>query len=87
MAEETVVLPAVGSTQAPAGRLQHVVESQQFTVPLLICTLGTLGTIVVVHTTLATVVNILVAGNAVAAVAVIVALVAQGNTSARRSTV
>jgi O-antigen/teichoic acid export membrane protein len=58
-----------------------------FTVPLLICTLGTLAAIAAVHSTLATVVEILVVGNAVAAVAVIVSLVAQRHTTGRRSTV
>jgi O-antigen/teichoic acid export membrane protein len=58
-----------------------------FTIPLLICTLGTLGTIVAFHPTLATVVRILVVGNAVAALAVAVSLTLQRNTSGRRSTV
>jgi O-antigen/teichoic acid export membrane protein len=58
-----------------------------FTVPLFVCTLGTLGTIVAYHTTLATVVNVLVVGDAIAAVVVAIALIAQRNTSARRSTV
>src|SRR5580700_1401984 len=58
-----------------------------FTVPLFICTLGTLGTVVVVHPSLAAVVEILVVGNAVAAVAVAVSLIAQRNTAGRRSTV
>jgi len=58
-----------------------------FTVPLFICTLGTLGTIVVFHPSLATVVEILVVGNAVGAVAVAVSLIAQRNTAGRRSTV
>lgn len=58
-----------------------------FTVPLLICTLGTLGAIVAIHPSLGTVVEILVVGNTVGLLAVIVALVAQQNTSGRRSTV
>jgi O-antigen/teichoic acid export membrane protein len=58
-----------------------------FTVPLLICTLGTLAAIAAIHPTLATVVEILVAGNLVAALAVAVSLTLQRNTSGRRSTV
>ena len=58
-----------------------------FTVPLLISTLGTLAAIVAIHPTLAAVVEILVAGNAVAALAVAVSLTLQRNTSGRRSTV
>ena len=58
-----------------------------FTVPLLICTLGTLGAIVAIHPSLRTVVEILVLGNTVGLLAVTVALVAQQNTSGRRSTV
>jgi O-antigen/teichoic acid export membrane protein len=58
-----------------------------FTIPLLICTLGTLAAIVAIHPTLATVVRILVVGNAVAALAVAVSLTFQRNTSGRRSTV
>lgn len=58
-----------------------------FTVPLLTCTLGTLAAIVAFHPNLATVVEILVVGNAVGTLAVTVALVAQQNTSGRRSTV
>ncbi len=58
-----------------------------FTVPLLISTLGTLAAIVVIHPSLATVVEILVAGNAVAAAAVVVSLIAQRHTTGRRSTV
>jgi O-antigen/teichoic acid export membrane protein len=58
-----------------------------FTVPLLICTLGTLAAIAFVHPSLATVVEILVVGNAVAAVAVIVSLIGQRHTTGRRSTV
>lgn len=58
-----------------------------FTVPLLISTLGTLAAIVVVHPSLATVVEILVVGNAVAAAAVVVSLIAQRHTTGRRSTV
>lgn len=58
-----------------------------FTAPLLICTLGTLAAIVAFHPNLATVVEILVVGNAVAAAAVIVSLLAQRHTAGRRSTV
>ncbi|MBV8067617.1 MAG: hypothetical protein JO113_06550, partial [Candidatus Eremiobacteraeota bacterium] len=58
-----------------------------FTVPLLICTLGTLGGIVLIHRTLAAVVDVLVVGNAIAALAVIGSLVSQRNTTGRRSTV
>lgn len=58
-----------------------------FTVPLLTCTLGTLTAIALIHPTLQTVVEILVVGNAVGALAVAVALLLQRNTSGRRSTV
>jgi O-antigen/teichoic acid export membrane protein len=58
-----------------------------FTAPLLICTLGTLAAIVLIHPTLTTVVEILVIGNAFGALAVAVALSLQRNTSGRRSTV
>ena len=58
-----------------------------FTAPLLICTLGTLAAIVAIHPTLATVVEILVVGNAVAALAVVVSLIGQRHTTGRRSTV
>ena len=58
-----------------------------FTVPLLISTLGTLAAIVAIHPTLAKVVEILVVGNSVAALAVAVSLTLQRNTSGRRSTV
>ena len=58
-----------------------------FTVPLLICTLGTLAAIALIHPTLATVVQILVAGNALAAIAVVASLIAQRHTAGRRSTV
>ncbi|HVN70258.1 MAG TPA: hypothetical protein VMU38_11495 [Candidatus Binatia bacterium] len=58
-----------------------------FTVPLLLCTLGTLAAIVAVHPNLATVVAIVVVGNAAAALAVIVSLIGQRNTAGRRSTV
>lgn len=58
-----------------------------FTAPLLVCTLGTLAAIFAIHPTLSTVVEILVVGNAVAAVAVIVSLLAQRHTAGRRSTV
>lgn len=58
-----------------------------FTAPLLICTFGTLGAIGVFHPSLGTVVEIMVVGNAVAALAVAVSLALQRNTSGRRSTV
>jgi len=58
-----------------------------FTVPLLICTLGTLAAIVGMHQTLDRVVEIMVVGNLVAALAVGVALLFQRGTSGRRSTV
>lgn len=58
-----------------------------FTVPLLICTIGTLIAIGFIHPTLQTVVQILVIGNAIGAFAVGVALLLQRNTSGRRSTV
>jgi O-antigen/teichoic acid export membrane protein len=58
-----------------------------FTVPLLICTLGTLAAIVSFHSTLATVVEIMVLGNFAAALAVTISLFFQRNASGRRSTV
>jgi hypothetical protein len=58
-----------------------------FTVPLLICTLSTLAAIVTFHSTLATVVEIMVLGNFAAAVAVTISLLFQRNSSGRRSTV
>jgi O-antigen/teichoic acid export membrane protein len=58
-----------------------------FTVPLFICTFGTLGAIAAIHPTLATVVQIMVVGNLAAALAVAIALIAQRNTTGRRSTV
>jgi hypothetical protein len=58
-----------------------------FTAPLFICTFGTLGAVAVIHPTLATVVQIMVVGNFVAAVAVGIALIAQRNSAGRRSTV
>jgi O-antigen/teichoic acid export membrane protein len=58
-----------------------------FTVPLLISTLGTLAAIAAIHPSLATVVEIMVAGNSVAAVAVAFSLFVQRNTAGRRSTV
>jgi O-antigen/teichoic acid export membrane protein len=58
-----------------------------FTIPLFVCTLGTLAAIAGYHPTLGTVVQIMVTGNAVAAFAVVVALLLQRNTSTRRSTV
>ncbi|HZV77344.1 MAG TPA: hypothetical protein VFF63_06285 [Candidatus Babeliales bacterium] len=58
-----------------------------FTVPLLTATLGTLAAIVAYHPTLTTVVQIMVAGNSLAALAVAVSLLVQRNTAGRRSTV
>jgi O-antigen/teichoic acid export membrane protein len=58
-----------------------------FTVPLFICTLGTLAAIVTFHPTLATVVEIMVVGNFAAALAVTISLLFQRNSSGRRSTV
>ncbi|MGC1380477.1 MAG: hypothetical protein WA814_05585, partial [Candidatus Baltobacteraceae bacterium] len=58
-----------------------------FTVPLLICTFGTLAAIVTFHVTLAGVVQIMVIGNAAAAAAVAVSLILQQNATGRRSTV
>jgi hypothetical protein len=58
-----------------------------FTVPLLICTLGTLAAIAFLHSTLHSVVEILVIGNLVAVLAVAVSLIAQRNTVRRRSAV
>jgi len=57
-----------------------------FTVPLLICTLGTLAAIVVIHPSLGTVVEIMVVGNAVATCAVAVSLAVQRRATGRRST-
>jgi len=58
-----------------------------FTAPLLICTFGTLTSIVFFHRSLGMVVEILVVGNAVAAMAVALSLSLQRNTAGRRSTV
>lgn len=58
-----------------------------FTVPLFLCTLGTLLAIVAVHPTLSTVVEIMVFGNLAAALAVTVSLLFQRRSSGRRSTV
>jgi O-antigen/teichoic acid export membrane protein len=58
-----------------------------FTVPLFICTLGTLAAIVTFHPTLATVVEIMVVGNFAAALAVTISLLFQRNSTGRRSTV
>lgn len=58
-----------------------------FTVPLLICTLGTLVAIVAIHSTLSTVVEIMVLGNFAAAAAVTVSLFFQRHATGRRSTV
>ncbi len=57
-----------------------------FTVPLLICTLGTLAAIVFIHPSLGTVVEIMVVGNAVATCAVAVSLAVQRRATGRRST-
>src|SRR5581483_6576525 len=48
-----------------------------FTVPLLTCTIGTLGAIATYHPTLASVVDIMAFGNAAAALAVAISLTAQ----------
>ncbi len=58
-----------------------------FTVPLFLCTLGTLVAIVNFHSTLATVVEIMVLGNFAAALAVAVSLFFQRRATGRRSTV
>jgi O-antigen/teichoic acid export membrane protein len=58
-----------------------------FTVPLFGCTLGTLAAIISFHTTLATVVEIMVLGNLAAALAVTISLLFQRKSSGRRSTV
>lgn len=58
-----------------------------FTVPLLICTLGTLAAIAALHSTLQSVVEIMVVGNLIAVLAVAVSLIAQRNTTRRRSVV
>ncbi|MGA2759175.1 MAG: hypothetical protein ABSF08_02490 [Candidatus Cybelea sp.] len=58
-----------------------------FTLPLFLCTLGTLVAIVAFHPTLATVVEIMVLGNFAAALAVTISLLFQRNSSGRRSTV
>lgn len=58
-----------------------------FTVPLFVCTLGTLAAIVAFHPTLATVVEIMVLGNFAAALAVTVSLIFQRHSTGRRSTV
>lgn len=57
-----------------------------FTVPLFICTFGTLGAIATIHNSLSTVVEIMVVGNFAAALAVAIALILQRNTTGRRST-
>lgn len=57
-----------------------------FTVPLFICTFGTLGAVATIHPSLATVVEIMVVGNFAAAIAVAIALILQRNTAGRRST-
>jgi O-antigen/teichoic acid export membrane protein len=58
-----------------------------FTVPLLVCTLGTIAAIAAIHPTLATVVEIMVVGNSLAVIAVTISLAVQRNTLGRRSTV
>ncbi|HEY4433610.1 MAG TPA: hypothetical protein VGM99_04335 [Candidatus Cybelea sp.] len=58
-----------------------------FTVPLFVCTLGTLTAIIAIHPTLGAVVEIMVLGNFAAALAVTVALLLQRRSNARRSTV
>ncbi|MGB8626965.1 MAG: hypothetical protein WCD03_12465 [Candidatus Cybelea sp.] len=58
-----------------------------FTVPLFVCTLGTLSAIIAVHPSLNAVVEIMVLGNFAAALAVTVALLLQRRSNARRSTV
>lgn len=58
-----------------------------FTVPLFLCTLGTLIAIVAIHPTLAIVVEIMVIGNFAAALAVAVSLAFQRRSTGRRSTV
>ncbi len=58
-----------------------------FTVPLFICTFGTLGAIATHHPSLATVVDIMAFGNAAAALAVAISLATQRHTAGRRSTV
>jgi O-antigen/teichoic acid export membrane protein len=58
-----------------------------FTVPLFICTLGTLSAIIAIHPSLNAVVEIMVLGNFAAALAVTVALLLQRRSNARRSTV
>ncbi len=58
-----------------------------FTVPLVICTFGTLAAITAFHVTLANVVKVMVMGNAAAAAAVAVSLILQRNATGRRSTV
>jgi len=58
-----------------------------FTVPLFICTFGTLGAIAMYHPSLATVVDIMAFGNAAAALVVAISLTAQRHTAGRRSTV
>lgn len=54
-----------------------------FTVPLLVCTLGTLGAIAAFHPSLTTVVEIMVVGNLAAVLAVAVSLIGQRNDSTR----
>lgn len=58
-----------------------------FTLPLFVCTLGTLSAIIAIHPSLNAVVEIMVLGNFAAALAVTVALLVQRRSNARRSTV
>jgi O-antigen/teichoic acid export membrane protein len=58
-----------------------------FTVPLFVCTLGTLGAIIAIHPTLGAVVEIMVLGNFAAALAVTVSLLFQRRSNDRRSIV
>ena len=57
-----------------------------FTVPLFVCTFATLGAIAAFHSTLATVVQIMVFGNLAAAIAVALSLIVQRHSNGRRST-
>ncbi|HEY2553953.1 MAG TPA: hypothetical protein VGI15_01780 [Candidatus Cybelea sp.] len=58
-----------------------------FTLPLFVCTLGTLSAIIAIHPSLSAVVEIMVLGNFAAALAVTVALLLQRRSNGRRSTV
>jgi len=57
-----------------------------FTVPLLVCTLGTLAAIVEIHSTLRQVVTVMVVGNLIAALAVAISIFVAESTAGRRST-